>query len=178
MWKKEEYSKRNQNWPMKWITIFNWVVIIDLVEKVRGACPTCSRNTKEVNVAIARESIAKDELTEVMENKIMYDLVRHSKVNDFHLGCNGFSDMYQQESDMIWLRFQKCHPGFHIENRLWRASVCAWKHLGSYLIIQEEVGKILTNILTYGGLEVQLQDRNGHILKMCQRGSNKFGHWI
>lgn len=52
-------------------------------------------------MAIARESIAKDELTEVMENKIMYDLVRHSKVNDFHLGCNGFSDMYQQESDMI-----------------------------------------------------------------------------
>lgn len=52
---------------------------------MRGASPTCSRNTKEISVAIAREGIAKDEFTEVMGNKGMYDLWGHFKMNCLYL---------------------------------------------------------------------------------------------
>lgn len=47
--------------------------------------PNKSRNSKEVSVAVPREGIAKDKFTEVMGNKIMYDLVGHCKVNYLHL---------------------------------------------------------------------------------------------
>lgn len=48
-------------------------------------------------MAIAKQGLKKDEFTEVMENKIMYDLVGHFKFwNE-----NGWCDTYQQESDMI-----------------------------------------------------------------------------
>lgn len=52
-------------------------------------------------MAIAREGIAKDKFTEVMESRIMYNLVGHCKVNDLHLKRNGLCDTYEQEGDMI-----------------------------------------------------------------------------
>lgn len=62
----------------------------------KGTCPTCSRNTKEVSVVRVREGIAEDWFTEVMENKVLDDFVRHCKLNDLHLDRNGHCDAFDR----------------------------------------------------------------------------------